>query len=75
MANDMARRSKNEIGKALVKYIEDQQEAFYKTNLEEIGMNSKTAEEWLELYILFQNGPKVRKITTKNNVIYEKLVI
>ena len=68
------RRNKTDIGKSLVEFFNSRAEPFYKTDLtklEGLGMNSKTATEWLELYEIFSNGPKLRRIKMKNNIIYE----
>ena len=69
----MARRSKIEIAESLVKFFEEQDKAFYKSKLVEadLGMNSKTAEEWLELYRIINGGPRIRKIETDKTVLYE----
>ena len=69
------RKSKLEIGENLVKFLKDQNRPFHKSKLTEkefnLGMSQQTAEEWLELYILFNNGPKVRKIKMDKRRIYE----
>ena len=67
----MGKSTKVEIAKKLVMFLKNQKEPFYKTQLIELGMNSRTADEWLEMYEIIQNGPKVRKFKMSNNTIYE----
>ena len=71
--NSVMRRSKKEIALALVEFLEKQEKPFFKSNLEEIKMSSKTAEEWLDIYEIFNKGPKIRKIEMEKNVVYEVL--
>ena len=56
------RRTKTQIGESLIKFLKNQDKAFTRADLESIKMNSQNAGEWLDLYILFQSGPKLRKI-------------
>lgn len=73
------RKTKLEIAQALIEFLENrkiQKNAFFKSELlkamELKGMSSKTAGDWLELCIIFQKAPKVRKIPTgKGQFIYE----
>ena len=67
----MGKSTKVEIAKKLVMFLKNQKEPFYKTQLIELGMNSRTADEWLEMYEIIQSGPKVRKIKMSNNTIYD----
>ena len=76
MSLDM-RRTKVMIGKSLIKFLKNQDSAFTRADLEQVKMNTKTAEEWLDLYLLFQNGPRLRKIdigpdsSGRNRFVYE----
>lgn len=71
-ADDMGRRTKVEIGRDLVAFLTKQERPFYKQQLiDTMKMNSKTADEWLELYAVIQAGPKIKKIDLPNNVAFE----
>ncbi len=63
------------IGEKLVEFLNNQKEPFYKSKLTDketgFGMSPKTAEEWLDLYEIFNAGPKIRKIILNKNIIYE----
>lgn len=71
------RRTKIQIGESLIKFLKNQDCAFTRADLEDLKMNSRTAEEWLELYLMFQGGPKLRKIdmgadsSGRNRFVYE----
>lgn len=67
----MGKSTKTEIARKLVNFLKDQKQPFYKTQLIDLGMNSRTADEWIELYEIIQSGPKIRKIKLSNNTIYE----
>ena len=70
-----ARSKKLEIGEKLIDFLNNQKEPFYKAKLLDkesgLGMNSKVAEEWLDLYELFNSGPKIKKMKLNNYSIYE----
>ncbi|MFX1515674.1 MAG: hypothetical protein ACFFC6_05150 [Promethearchaeota archaeon] len=75
--NHIMRRTKLAIGKSIIQFLKQQESAFTRADLEGLKMNSKTAEEWLELYLLFQRGPTLRKIdlgadtSGRNRFVYE----
>ena len=66
------RSSKAEIGKKLVDFLGKQKKPFYRAHLKDIGMNSTSAKEWLELYELIRKAPfDIRKIELPDTVAYE----
>ena len=65
------RRTKKEIATALVDFLNKQEKPFFKTDLEEIGLNSKTAEHWLEVYKIMKTGPNIRQIELKKTILFE----
>ena len=67
----MPRRTKTELGRDLIEFLRTKSRPFFKTELENIGMNSKTAEDWLALYLMFQNGPLLRRLEMERAVVYE----
>lgn len=64
------RRKKIEIATELVSFLEEQERAFSKTNLEKIGMNYTMANEWLELYLMIKRGPEIEKIDAQSTTLY-----
>ena len=54
-------------------FIEKQYEVFPKSRLKEIGINPSSAENWLKLIEYIQNQPRIRLISSKNNLLIEKV--
>ncbi|NHI94891.1 MAG: hypothetical protein EAX96_20550 [Candidatus Lokiarchaeota archaeon] len=71
--SNIQRRTLKERVVAIFNFIEMQNEPFPKSRLKEIGINPRTAEEWLSLITYIQEQPKIRLIQTEHNTIIEKV--
>jgi hypothetical protein len=67
------RRNMLERVEEIFNFIENQYEVFPKSRLKEIGINPSSAENWLKLIEYIQNQPRIRLISSKNNLLIEKV--
>lgn len=67
------RRNMLERVEEIFNFIENQYEVFPKSRLKEIGINPSSAENWLTLIQYIQNQPRIRLISSKNNLLIEKV--
>jgi hypothetical protein len=67
------RRNMLERVEEIFNFIEIQYEVFPKSRLKEIGINPSSAENWLKLIEYIQNQPRIRLISSKNNLLIEKI--
>ena len=67
------RRTMLERVEEIFKFIEKQYEVFPKSKLKEIGINPSSAESWLKLIEYIQNQPRIRLVSSKNNLLIEKI--
>ncbi|OLS24611.1 MAG: hypothetical protein HeimC3_18830 [Candidatus Heimdallarchaeota archaeon LC_3] len=67
------RRNMLERVEEIFNFIEKQYEVFPKSRLKEIGINPSSAENWLKLIEYIQNQPRIRLISSKNNLLIEKI--
>ena len=68
-----SRRTLLERVNAIFKFIARQDDVFPKSRLKEIGLNPKTAEQWLKLISYIQSQPKIRIVQTEHNTLIEKV--
>lgn len=69
----LKRRNMLERVEEIFNFIETQYEVFPKSRLKEIGINPSSAENWLKLIEYIQNQPRIRLISSKNNLLIEKV--
>jgi hypothetical protein len=62
-----------ERAKSIFRYIEAQPEAFPKSQLQDIGLNPTTADNWLRLIEYIQNQPRIRVTRIRSSTYIEKL--
>ncbi|MHA2366547.1 MAG: hypothetical protein ACXAC7_21505 [Candidatus Hodarchaeales archaeon] len=67
------RRSMIERIEEIFLFIEKQDMAFPKSRLKEIGINPASAENWLKIIEYIQNQPRIRLISSENNLLIEKI--
>jgi len=66
------RRTMQERAEAIFDFIDSQTGIFPKSRLSEIGLNPKTAENWLQLIEYIQSKPKIRLTRSKNTTLIER---
>lgn len=54
-------------------FIDNQDQPFPKSKLQEIGLNPTSAENWLTLIEFIQNQPRIRLISSEKNLLVEKI--
>jgi hypothetical protein len=65
------RRTKLQKAVAFEAFLTQQNQAFFRTTMEEaLGMKSVQAQSWIALYQLFNQGPRVISVETKEKVTY-----
>ena len=62
-----------ERAKSIFRYIEAQPEPFPKSQLQEIGLNPSTAENWLRLIEYIQSQPRIRVVSMGSSLYIERL--
>jgi len=67
------RRTMAERAETIFRYIEAQPEPFPKSQLQEIGFNPSTAENWMHLIEYIQTQPRIRVIRMGSSTYIEKL--
>ncbi len=67
------RRTMAERAKSIFRYIEAQPDAFPKSQLQDIGLNPTTAENWLHLIEYIQSQPRIRVTRIRSSTYIEKL--
>jgi hypothetical protein len=68
-----SRRTLIERAEKIFEIINYEDQSIPKSYLYKAGLNSVTAEKWLELIIFIQNQPKIRLVKTNKTTIIEKL--
>jgi DNA-binding MurR/RpiR family transcriptional regulator len=67
------RRTMAERARSIFRYIEAQPEPFPKSQLQEIGLNPSTAENWLRLIEYIQSQPRIRVVRMGSSLYIERL--
>lgn len=68
------RRTQIEIGRDMITFFQKCKDMFSIGELiEAMKMDSRTVEDWLHLYNLFNRGPTIREIKVNDHVVYEVL--
>jgi len=67
------RRTIAERARSIFRYIEAQPGAFSKSQLQDIGLNPKTADSWLRLIEYIQSQPRIRVTRIASSTYVEKL--
>ena len=67
------RRSMLERVKEIFSFIDQQDRAFPKSKLKQIGLNPTSAENWLKMIEYIQNQPRIRLISSDKNTLVEKI--
>ena len=57
----------------IFKYIDKQPEPFLKSEFQEIGLNPKTAESWIQLIEYIQSQPRIRVTKMGSHTYIERL--
>ena len=68
-----SRRTLFERAEKIFEIINDEDQPFPKSYLYKAGLNSITAEKWLELITFIQSQPRIRLVKTNKTAIIEKL--
>lgn len=64
------RRTKLQKGIALVAFLQQQEQAFFRSTLEEtLGMKPSQSTNWIELYQAFNHGPRLQKEEIEEGLI------
>lgn len=66
----MKRRTTLERVQAIFKLIAEKKKVF-KTDFENIGFNTRSAEEWMKIIMFIQNQPKITRFERGRTTIYE----
>ncbi len=72
MSEPINRRTMLERAKAIFDFIEQLDEPFTKSQLQDIGLNPATADKWLNLILFIQKKPRLRLIKTGRITIIDK---
>ena len=72
MSKTKNRRTLLERAQAIFNLVEDLDEPFPKSQLQEIGLNPATADKWLDLIVYIQKQPRIRLIKTRRTTVIEK---
>ena len=67
------RRTLQERAEDIFRFIDDQPEPFLKSEFQEIGLNPKTAESWIQLIEYIQSQPRIRVTKMGSHTYVERL--
>ena len=73
MLRKKGRRTLEERAKSIFWFIEQQEEPFPKSELQRIGLNPTTAENWVRLIEFIQSQPRIRVKRIGSTTYIEKL--